>query len=232
MLQYPQYIFSTEILKLVGKTKLSIYKTGVDIPCGTGYTTHFLSKGNEVNWFGADLDKSSIEFAKRKFSTKKTVFQIHDIFTKLQELKKVDILCIINSIFLLPDHDKLFNLVSSCLDADKEAYFIIPNINSKNYRSFIEKNPRVNINEYKIDELTKALEKFDLITQAVKGICYANIYGRKEIRFMSRLAPYYLIALNYFMTFWKIGTPSYFLVKIQKPNLNLKHYEEENPAHI
>lgn len=232
MLQYPQYIFSTEILKLVGKNKLSNYKTGVDIPCGTGYTTHYLSKGNEINWLGVDLDKSSIEFAKRNFSTKKSAFQIHDIFVKLQELKKVDILCIINSIFLLPDHNKLFNLVFSCLSAEGEAYFIIPNINSKNYRNFIKKNPDVNVNEYRIDELTKELAKFGLTALTVKGICYANIYGRKEIQFMSRLAPYYLIALNYLMTFWKTGTPSYFLVKIQKPISHSKHYEEENPIHV
>lgn len=216
MIQYPQYIFSTEILKLAGRKKLSACKTGIDMPCGTGYTTHYLSKGNAINWLGVDIDKSSIDFAIKKFSDEKVAFQTGDIFLTLEKLKNVDILCIINSIFLLPSHDRLFNLVSSCLNVNGEAYFIIPNINSKNYRNFINKNPGVNVKEYGVDTLTEELAKFDLTTEEVKGICYANIYGRKEIQYMSRLAPYYLVLLNYFMTFWKTGPPSYFLVKLKK----------------
>ena len=234
MLQYPQYIFSTEILKLVGKKNLSNYKKGIDIPCGSGYTTYYLSKGNAISWLGVDVDKTSIDFAVKKFSGRKVTFQINDIFLKLQKLKDVDILCVINSIFLLPDHDRLFNLVYSCLNTEGEGYFIIPNVDSKNYHSFINKNPNVNVKEYRIDVLVGLLAKINLVTQNVKGICYANMYGRKEIRFMSRLAPYYLIALNYIMTFWKAGTPSYFLIKIKKatsPNPP-KLYEEKNPAYV
>jgi len=216
MLQYPQYIFSTEILKLAGRKKLAAYETGIDMPCGAGYTTHYLSKGNTINWLGVDIDTTSIDFARKNFSGEKVTFQINDIFQKLGELKNVDILCIINSIFLLPNHDKLFSLVSSCLSTYGEAYFIIPNIDSKNYRSFINKNPKVNVKEYRISRLKQELEKADLTIQEVKGICYANMYGRKETRFMSRLAPYYLVLLNYFMTFLKTGPPSYFLFKIRK----------------
>ena len=216
MPQYPQYIFSSEILKLAGKDKLLTCKTGVDIPCGAGYTTHYLSKGNAVRWLGVDIDKHSIDFAIRKFSSHRIVFQTDDIFLKLRELKNVDILCIINSIFLLPDHDKLFNLVFSCLKADGEAYFIIPNVEGKNYRNFSKKNSGVNVKEYSVEALTEALAIYGLTTQTVKGICHANIYGRKEIKYMSRLAPYYLIVLNYFMTWCKIGTPSYFLVQVKR----------------
>lgn len=216
MLQYPQYIFSAEILKLAVENKLPRCKTGVDMPCGAGYTTHYLSKGNTIKWLGVDIDKRSIDFAVRNFSSQRIVFQTDDIFLKLKELNNIDILCIINSIFLLPDHNRLFDLIFSCLKPGGEAYFIIPNTKGKNYRNFSKRNPGVNVREYNVEELTEALSEHGFTTQAVKAICYAHVYGRKEIQYMSRLAPYYLIVLNYFMTWCKIGTPSYFLIQVKK----------------
>ena len=217
MYQYPQYIFFSEISKLILKdNNNSNRQLGVDMPCGSGYTTNYLSKNNNLKWIGVDLDKKSIEYAKNHYQNERVLFEENDIFLKLNELKNVDVLCIINSIFLLPNHDKLFSLVNSCLKDNGEVYFIIPNINSLNYRNFVKDNPHVNSTEYDVNTLTQELKKHNLSTKSVKEICYANIYGRRETKFMRRFAHHYLIALNYLMTTFKIGTPSYFLFQVKK----------------
>ncbi len=215
MYQYPQYIFFNEISKLMSNNNAN-RQLAVDMPCGSGYTTHYLSQNNKLNWIGVDISKESIDYAKTNYQNERVLFEENDIFSKLNELKNVDILCIINSIFLLPQHDKLFSLVYSSLKDNGEAYFIIPNINSLNYRNFIKDNPHVNSTEYNVDTLTQELKKHNLSTKSVKEICYANIYGRREIKFMRRFAHHYLIALNYLMTTFKIGAPSYFLFQVKK----------------
>lgn len=217
MYQYPQYIFFSEISKLISSdNKSSNRQLGVDIPCGSGYTTHNLSQNNNLKWIGVDLDKKSVEYAKNNYQTERVLFEENDIFLKLNELKNVDVLCIINSIFLLPNHDKLFSLVSSCLNTDGEVYFIIPNISSINYKNFVKDNPQVNCKEYDVKSLTEELKKYNLFTKAVKEICFANIYGRRDTKIMQRFAHHYLIALNYLMTAFKIRKPSYFLIQVKK----------------
>jgi SAM-dependent methyltransferase len=217
MYQYPQYVFFSEISKLISNdNKNSNRQLGVDIPCGSGYTTHNLSQNNKLKWIGVDLDKNSIEYAKNNYQTERVLFEENDIFLKLNELKNVDVLCVINSIFLLPNHDKLFCLISSCLNSDGEAYFIIPNVNSINYKNFIKDNPQVNCKEYDVKSLIEELKKYNLLTKVQKGICYANIYGRKDTKLMRRFVHHYLIALNYLMTYFKISAPSYFLIHVKK----------------
>jgi len=50
----------------------------------------------------------------------------------------------------------------------------------------------------------------------LKPIVYAHLYGRKDIKFLSVFSHLYLFLLNSIQTFFKIGTPSYFLLVAKK----------------
>ncbi len=51
----------------------------LDIACGVGYGTEIISKSrNTKNILGVDIDKSSIQYARKKYSNKKTAFLTRD----------------------------------------------------------------------------------------------------------------------------------------------------------
>ena len=210
-IQYPQYLFGSSIRSYI---RTHIPQTNgllVDVPCGNGETSYILADLN-IKIKGFDLDENSIIRAKANYLKENLTFEKENIFEALGKESAIDLLCVINSFFLLPDRDKLLDLIRNSIKPDGYVFFIIPNIDSINYRNFKGTNSFVNQTELTLSEFKNKMESHGLKIVFTKPLCFANLYGRKELRFLSRLAPYYLIILNYLMTFFHIGTPSYYLV--------------------
>ncbi|HET7818687.1 MAG TPA: hypothetical protein VFL70_05225, partial [Bacteroidia bacterium] len=121
-----------------------------------------------------------------------------------------------NSLFLLDKQNEIIENIHKVLTDKGNVFFIIPNINSINYINFKKNNQHVNSLELDKYEFIQYIEKFNFKLVTCKPICYANIYGRKELRFFSILAPFYLRVLNFFMSAFKTGTPSYYLFSFQR----------------
>jgi SAM-dependent methyltransferase len=216
-IQYPQYIFSSSIKKLISRLNNDgkILKV-LDIPCGNGETTFHLSKLKNITIEGYDLDSKSIEHAVRTYKNANLSFYHGDIFTVLKSKSDMDVICVINSFFLLPDRDLLLTMIKNALSPDGNVFFIIPNIHGKNYLNFKKQSPQVNEVELSVEEFESILRKQGISPLFNKGICYVNVYGRKELKYLSRLAPLYLMGINYFLSGFKIGKPNYYLIGAKK----------------
>ena len=65
------------------------------------------------------------------------------------------------------------------------------------------------------DEMKLFFFGHGFITDYSKGIARANLYGRRELRWMSAVAPFYLRCLNYVFSILKLNQPSYFLFELR-----------------
>jgi 2-polyprenyl-3-methyl-5-hydroxy-6-metoxy-1,4-benzoquinol methylase len=196
--QYPQIVFAREIVKEInkqGRTTINI----LDCPCGNGEVSYLLSriKGAEVT--GADIDETSISIAQKNYPSPHLHFKKKDIFELLSDESKYDIICLVNSLFLLTEHTRLLRMISASLkDSKSHLFLIIPNIKGKNFINFTEENPGVNLKTYSQSEMIGKLEEsgFRVRVNGSREIVLANRYGRKELKYFSVLAPFYLRALD------------------------------------
>ena len=217
--QYPQFIFATNIIQQIYSIRDKFKKSDlylIDAACGNGETTYEFSKLTSINVEGYDIEEKSIKLAKKKYFKHNLVFKTDDIFNVFESKKNVDFICLINSFFLLPNRKTLLRLMHNALNDDGHVFFIIPNIQGINYINFKKKHSDVNLIELTLTEFSQTLQDNYFEPIYSKGICYANIYGRKELKYLSIFSPIYLTILNYFWSFFKIGTPSYYLVMAKK----------------
>lgn len=214
-IQYPQFVFAKSIINFLPKKSDKPY-TIIDIPCGNGETSYQLSKLKNVKVEGYDIVESCIRNANQEYHNKNLVFEQGNIFDVLKTKVNIDAICVINSFFLLPNRTELLSLIANSLNAEGRAYFIIPNINGINYLNFKKSNPSPNFVELSLVDFENLLKTNGMELIKHQAICYANVYGRKELKLLSRLSPYYLMVLNFFMSRFKIGTPSYYLVICKK----------------
>lgn len=223
-LQYPQVVFASSIVSELKRIVILKNKTSniIDIPCGNGETSYELSKLKNVKVEGYDIVENCIKNAKKSYQNDNLVFEQGNIFDILEKKSNIDALCIINSFFLLPNRIELLHLIVNSINESGQIYFIIPNINGVNYLNFKKTNISPNFIELSLIDFENLLKMSGIELIKHQAICYANVYGRRELKLLSRLAPYYLLVMNFFMTRFRIGTPSYYLVICKKTSFQAK----------
>lgn len=214
--QYPQRVFANEIIKLIAK-KDTVTLTILDCPCGNGEVSYHLSKLPRASVTGVDIEEQAIANAVRNFKNPNLEFKTADIFDILSGTKKYDVICIVNSLFLLPKHNELFQRVHNALrDAGSSFILIIPNTEGDNFKAFQTLNPGINKTVITTGELkTKAAEMCFTINN-IKEIAFAGYYGRGELRFFSVFAPFYLQFLNFCKGLMKHKKGNYILYRLNK----------------
>lgn len=207
--QYPQVIFAREICKALEKQQQAVI---LDCPCGNGEVSYHLSRLPGAVVKGVDRDEKPVKRATENFSRKNLIFETADIFSILSEDKLYDVICVVNSLFLLPDHDKLFGLLYARL-RNKSAKLIIitPNPESDNFKNFQGLDPSVNKTILNPVQVKTKAEQMCFTMNGVKEIAYASYYGRKELRFFSVLAPFYLLMLDFFKSLTKHKQGNYLM---------------------
>jgi SAM-dependent methyltransferase len=217
---YPQTVFSSSIRKYLFTKSVNNDFLIIDAPCGNGETTYSLSKNNQVKVFGYDLSEKSIRHANETYKRSNLTFECCTILEVFNKHPSVDFFCLINSFFLLPDRDRILKNIHALLASSGELVLVIPNIKGVNYLNFKKTNPLVNLIELDCDGFIRYVQSFGFKLEHKQAICYANLYGRKELTYFSIVAPLYLRCLNSIMTFLKTGTPSYFLLAFNKHETN------------
>ena len=162
-------------------------------------------------WFGGDGDSR----AKKNYSTKIN-FYAKDINTIISEVKEIDAFCLINSIFLLPKPQQILQNIKNSLTPNGKLYIIIPNIKSINYKNFHAKNPLVNNLQLNDIEFINYVQNMGYTLRATKKLCFANIYGRNELKLFSLFSAFYLRLLSFLFKFFSNKQPSYFLFIFSK----------------
>lgn len=213
---YPQIIFAKEIEKVMNEFGLDV-KTVLDAPCGNGETSYYLSGNSNLFVTGADIDGNSIKVANKNFKSKNLSFVEANIFDLLQEKQIFDTICIINSLFLLPDKEKLFDLVRKNLKSMNSLFFlVIPNIESKNYKLFMQSNPGFKNQEIEKQEMVNILGQNNFTVKVCKEIVYINHYGRMEMKFLSIFYSLYLNLLNTIVSMKRKKKGNYILLACTK----------------
>ena len=213
LLQYkfPQQVFTKELKSLIGTHEnLRI----LDVPCGGGMIAYALSKNGKNIVEGYDLSTNLINKAQKYFKRSNLSFQSKDIFDVLNREEQFNVVCIINSLFLLPKTDELLKKVWLSLKADGKLHIIVPNINSKNFIKFQKLNPGVNSFIKDKEDLISIIQKAGFALEYQKGIVNISFYGRKELKYMYSFASFYLLSLNA-LSFKKLE-PSYYIISFNK----------------
>ncbi len=208
---YPQYLFASRIKHFLKKLNRPLEI--IDIPCGTGEISYHLSKILHAAVFGYDIDGKKIALCNKLFRGKNLHYERQDIFQVLEQ-KSFDVLCIINSLFLLPDTDKLINLISEKVKGDNYLIVVIPNIKSENYKIFQKENAGINIFEKTPEELIMIFESKGLKNISSHGIGYSKIYGRKFLQIFGPFKFIYHHIENFIQKPFK--EPIYYLMVFNK----------------
>lgn len=208
---YPQKDFASAIINSINQP-ISLL---VDAPCGNGETTQLFLKKINCKIIGADISEKFIRYAKNNYS-KKIIFYQKDITTLISELNNVDAFCLINSIFLLPQPQNILKKIKNTLSLNGKLYVIIPNVKSINYINFNSKNPSINNIQPNHNDFINYVEDLGYKFLNSEKLCFANIYGRTELKYFSIFSVFYLRFLSFL--FKKITTkePSYFLFIFSK----------------
>ena len=134
--KYPQSIWASEIVKLLKSNPDYSFGTIVDAPCGNGIIGNLVSK---------ELDNPRILLLDNDTSLSKSPYVINEkIDYRIEDIFEFQIegnnntWLLINSLYCLPDSDKL---ISGGKDKFKYIIAVFPNIKSSNYKYFIKKNP-------------------------------------------------------------------------------------------
>ena len=212
---YPQYVFSKEIKRLLKTRKVNYPRSIIDCPCGSGITTYNLAKWfPKDKFYGVDLDLEAINSAQSSFKFPNLQFEHNDIFDFLETAQKVDVICLINSLFLFENPQKLLEKLKEKIVHGGKMFVIIPNIEGKNFNIFQEKYPEVNKFTIKNLEIDAFFEHLDFQVHSVTPICFVHHFGRIEAKFLRFLFNPYLILIEKLNKFFKIQSANYFLVEL------------------
>ena len=153
--KYPQYLWSKELIIAICELDLDI-SYFVDAPCGNGTISYWLQKKFITSWFHLrDIDKVSINYARQLEKNKNVQVSLGDIYD-LPSISDNDttMFLLINSLFLLPDTEKLLSLIKS---SSNYSAIILPHIEHENFKAFFKKRPNYPLhyhdNMEKVDKL-------------------------------------------------------------------------------
>jgi trans-aconitate methyltransferase len=141
--RYPQYAWAKNAIQILQKhSSASQLQTFVDLPCGDGIFTYWLKK----KWKNKTFIAIDIEAEKTKIASNtnaQIIVKTQDIFEYQFDTDQC-VWFLINSLYLLPDTNRLFH--------EKQIHprfllTVTPNIEAANYKYFKKRNPQFNISE-------------------------------------------------------------------------------------
>ncbi len=211
---YPQTIFAQAILSQINKNEPC---TILDAPCGNGETSWHLATLKKAKVNGYDIDETSIRNAQKNFVAPNLTYATQDIHTALTLLTNVNYVCVINSLFLLPNPETIVTKAHNALAKGGKLFIILPNTEGKNYTYFKQSGQDyVNTLVLNYNQINNWFTTLNIPVSSINPIAYAHHYNRKDTTIMSVGAHFYLALLNYIQTKFKIGQPNYFLITLDK----------------
>jgi 2-polyprenyl-3-methyl-5-hydroxy-6-metoxy-1,4-benzoquinol methylase len=214
--QYPQSEFASAILAQCRRSG-SLPKMVLDAPCGNGEVTALLAGSLKSVCLGVDLSAQSIQFASTHYAQANLTFRTDDVYHFLNQTTDTwDLICIVNSLFLLPDPAGLLRLAAAHLSPGGRIMLVVPNVEGSNFLNFQKQHPGTN-------KLLLAQKDFDHYFQSVnlnllqvEGVAMAHYYGRKGLRIFWK---FYRMALalesKVRKRIQKNPVPAYFLIVVQ-----------------
>ena len=215
---YPQRVFALSIARDM-KTKTVLNKTDrilIDAPCGFGETASLMADKLKCRVIGYDISENAIKTAQERYASGNARFYCSDIIQAIKGDEKMDVMCIINSLFLITEYDKLLKEIYQRLNDDGIMYVIVPNVHSPNYLFYKKNNPSVNILEFTREQINDFFKGYGFKAGSVEGIVFTSFYNKPLLRKLSVFSHFILLALNFVQTQLKMGEPSYFLIKAAK----------------
>jgi SAM-dependent methyltransferase len=209
---FPQRDFSQAIIRHIKAEMGGEIKCLVDAPCGIGQTTYFFAKAfPNTRIIGIDIDKDLIQYAANHLQCSNVRYVVQDIqkITSL-DLLKVDVFCIINSVFLLPDMEKLLRDAHKILRPDGWLVVLIPNIESSNYKYFVSKfSSTLNVREFSAGEAESIFRPLGFRLMKVEPVIYIRIFGGPIRKGFFFFFPFIVRMLDRKM---KSATPAYYIL--------------------
>ncbi len=189
---YPQYGFFRFIRRHISGTGSGPI---VDAPCGEGQIANWVASAfPSRKVLGVDIDQQCIEHAHSTFPRDNLTFQEADIHSFLDTAGPIDQFLLVNSIFLLPEPQRVITAIYGKLLAGGSLAVIIPNEESTNFKNFQELNPRTNTLVLGKKDAAKFFSEAGFQVEVVKGVCYTTIYGNRLLPRLGRLKGVYIYA--------------------------------------
>lgn len=211
---YPQIVFAGEIAAHLLSSGKPI-ETIIDCPCGNGETAYNIAELTQAKIIASDISSESIQKAKMNFPHPNVEYTVNTIESVLNSQQQFDAFCIINSLFLLENYDKILNTLKKSISSKKtRALIIIPNTEGKNFKWFQSQRSNENKLILKQNEIEQFFTKYGFKTELIKPICYTHHYNRTDVRLFSVFWSVYLRFLNMVQTSFKIGKANYFLIAL------------------
>jgi len=169
--KYPQRGWAQVIEDLIKNHNLDIDYV-VDAPCGNGIITYFLAdKFKNLNFLCSDLNVSSVSYASKNIVNSNVEIKCSNIFD-LSFSSEKGLFLLINSLFLLPETDKLLDFIRL-----NNSYMIgiFPYVERDNFQAFVRKRPDYEHTYLPTqDELITKLEAHGFSLMEKKDISYVH----------------------------------------------------------
>lgn len=207
---YPQYTWAKEISKIFksGIIKNFENRNIIDAPCGQGVISYWLKKEHsQQDFFLYDIDDKMLDKAKRNI--KNATINNQNIFD-LRTEREDNIWLFINSLYCLPEGEKLINSISSQM---QYVIAVFPYIEHKNYKAFYAANPDFkNPSQLGMDGTFSLFEQNGYKTILKKDLTYISYHLIKPSFVKKALKR----ALTLFDKIWSKNNPAYCLAVFEK----------------
>ncbi len=192
-MKYPQSLFASKINARISPETRYI----IDAPCGRGETTFSIALGfPKAKVVGVDIDKSVIKSALKHYSRPNLEFFQRDIYTLISQQETVDVFCLINSLFLLPEPKALLRKISEKLELSGRLLLVLPNPQSQNFKRFQKLSPEVNGFILERHEYEDFFKSADLKVLACEAVAKIPTYGRWDTKVLYFIRDRYLFWLE------------------------------------
>jgi SAM-dependent methyltransferase len=208
-MKFPQDIF---VKKLSSVLETQSFTELIDAPCGDGYVTqHLAQKFFPTKVKGADWHSHS------SWKTSENVFfeqvEIHQFVDDQQDIQ---IFCLVNSLFLLPEPELLLEKIYLKLCKNGQLLLIVPNVESKNFQNFQSIEPQINVFTPTLNDLTALLQKIGFEIVTIEPIVFTHFFGRWDTKILFFIKHRYLSMLEFFNERKTDKTNAYFLYQLRK----------------
>lgn len=215
--RYPQIVFARAIRKRLGQSSDLRGGLLIDIPCGAGEVAFEISRSWSGRVLGIDLSAEAVRQAQSWPTDRKTFFQVGDLYKALADVRNVDVICIVNSLFCLPDANAALKLAFSALRTGGIAFVVIPDVTSENFLRFQKEWPNLNRLAWSPADAAEVFSSVGFQVKAVETLARSIWYRRPGLRWMRSLRHVYLLMENLCLGMFDGGKGGYLLFELQKP---------------
>ncbi len=211
--KYPQYIFARNLASKINQNANP--NIILDLPCGQGLTSLILHNITGKKILAADISSEAIHYANENFKNSNIDFIESDIHQIIENQKFIDCICIINSLFLLPDQDKLLKNIHKRLNSNGLFLLVVPNTQNSNFEKFQKIDPLLNTLIIHPQDFKTFFEKYNFKVISTQGCVYSSFWNRKIVKFFWIFGDLYL-NFESFISKLVGNKPQYFVIVLMK----------------